>query len=262
MNNKERLESHKRIYSWLEEQAEKNKYFDEEDRISDWETLTDLYPELLTLVEDLISHLESYVKREQELFDVENHILWIDYRDYKFKIYLDAERNTLVGEVLVGDELDARGFESNSLDCLIERLERHSDEQSSYKYQNQLAKENIQLQDRIKELKREIEKIKQEEEEAQRFLDNVDRVNKENYESKYSKIIATVYWWTKEPEDEFVDKENITEKLDEELLESLGLRYGSNLLTTINQIDYVSELIESKIDVEEYDYFFEYHGDK
>lgn len=165
MNNKEKLESYKRMYSWLEEQANKNKYFDEDGKISDWETLTDLYPELLTLVEDLLSNLESYVKNEEE---------------------------------------------------------------------------------------------------AQKFLDNIDKVNKankENYESKYPKIIASVYWWTKEPENEFVGEEDITEKLDEELLESLGLRYGSNLLTTINQIDYISEFIESKIDVEEYDYFFEYHGE-
>lgn len=81
-----------------------------------------------------------------------------------------------------------------------------------------------------------------------------------NSEIQIPEVIATVYWWTKEPEDVFIDEENITKKLDEELLESLGLKYGSNLLTTTNQIDYVSELIESEIDTEKYDYFFEYHG--
>lgn len=237
MNNLKQLDSYRFRF---EEIKTKNRFNDDE-----WyETIHKYYPEL---VEWLISHLQSYIKREEELFDIENHILWVDYRDYKFKIYLDAERNTLVGDVLLNNEIEVTGLESDSLTHLLTELERAVDNQISYRYQSQLAKENIQLQDQIKELEKEIEKIKQ---------------NKESYESKYPKIIASVYWWTKRPEDEFVGEENITEKLDKELLESLGLRYGSNQLTTINQIDYVSELIESKIDVEEYDYFFEYHGDK
>lgn len=78
---------------------------------------------------------------------------------------------------------------------------------------------------------------------------------------KFPKIIATVYWWTKAPGDEYVNEENIVENLDEELLVSLGLRYGSSPLTNINQIDYISEFMDSDIDTEEYDYFFEYYGE-
>lgn len=67
MNSKEKLESHKRLYSWIEEQAKKNKYFDEEDRISDWETLENLYPELLNLVEDYESLVEMLLKDIEKL---------------------------------------------------------------------------------------------------------------------------------------------------------------------------------------------------
>lgn len=66
MNNKERLESHKRMYSWLEEKAKENKFLDEDYKRNDWEILTDTYPELLTFVEDLISHIKELVKKEEE----------------------------------------------------------------------------------------------------------------------------------------------------------------------------------------------------
>jgi hypothetical protein len=216
MNNKERLRIHKLHYASVIEKTKDDK-------------------DLTNLIEWLISDLESYVKREEELFEVENHILWIDYRDYKFKIYLNAEGHTLVGDVLLNGEIDVIGLDSDSITHLITEMERAVDNQRNYRYQSELAKEIIEKNIRIKELEQKLH-------------------------SHLPKVIASVYWWTKEPEDEFIDEEDITEKLDEELLESLGLRYGSNKLTTINQIDYVSELIKSTIYVEEYDYFFEYHG--
>ena len=67
MNSKEKLESHKRMYSWIKEKAKKNKYFDEDDRISDWETLENLYPELLNLVEDYESLVEMLLKDIEKL---------------------------------------------------------------------------------------------------------------------------------------------------------------------------------------------------
>jgi len=139
MNNKERLRIHKLHYASLAEKIKDDK-------------------DLTNLIEWLISDLESYVKREEELFDIENHILRIDYRDYKFKIYLDAERNTLVGDVLLNDEIDVIGLESDSLTNLLNELESEVDEQINYRYQSQLAKEIIQYQDRIKELEQEIKK--------------------------------------------------------------------------------------------------------
>jgi hypothetical protein len=110
--------------------------------------------DLTTLIEDLLFHLESYVKREEELFEVENHILWIDYRDYKFKIYLDAERNTLVGDVLLNDEVDVVGLESDSIVHLITEMERAVDNQINWNYQSELAKEIVEKDNRIKELEK------------------------------------------------------------------------------------------------------------
>lgn len=233
MNNPKPLD----VYRFrFEEIKTKNRFTDDE-----WyETIHQYYPQL---VEWLISDLEEFTKREQELFDVENHILWVDYRDYKFKVWLDAERYTLKGDILLNDEIAIVGLESDSLTHLTTELERAVDNQISYSYQSQLAQEIIKLKEEIAQLKT-----------------KTIEVNKKHSETQTLKVIASVYWWTKEPEDEFIGEEDITKKLDEELLESLGLLYGSNLLTTINQIDYVSELINSKIDVEEYDYFFEYHG--
>lgn len=152
MNNKERLESHHRMYSWIKEQAKKNKYLDEDYERDDWEILNDTYPELLTFVENLLSNLESYVKREQELFDVENHILWVDYRDYKFKIWLDAERNPLKGDILLNDEIVVVGLESDSLTHLLTELERQVNNQINYRYQQELAIEIIKLNAEIKRL--------------------------------------------------------------------------------------------------------------
>lgn len=57
MNNQERLASHKRMYSWIEEEAKKNRWISEDDR-TDWIILEGCYPELLMLVEDLIRDLE------------------------------------------------------------------------------------------------------------------------------------------------------------------------------------------------------------
>lgn len=138
-----KLEIYKLHYTHLIQEAEKNNL--------DWKNNKDL----VNLLDWLISDLESYVKREQKLFDVENHILWVDYRDYKFKIYLDADRNTLLGDILLNDEIDVIGLESDSLTQLLTELERLVDNQISIEYQSQLAKENIQLQNRIKELEEE-----------------------------------------------------------------------------------------------------------
>lgn len=137
-----RLEIHKLHYNYLVQEAEKNNL--------DWKTNNDL----TNLIEWLISDLESYIKREEELFDIENHILWVDYRDYRLKICLDAERNTLVGEVFLNNEIDIMGLESDSLTHLLTELEREVDNQINYRYQSQLAKEIIQHQDRIKELEK------------------------------------------------------------------------------------------------------------
>lgn len=85
----------------------------------------------------------------------ENHILWIDYKDYRFKIYIDIERKCLSGEVLINNDVDT-WFDSDSLTHLIEQMERHVDNQINYKYQNQLAKEIIEYLDKIKELEEEL----------------------------------------------------------------------------------------------------------
>ncbi len=144
------------MYSWLKEQIGKWHTFDDSDKLNDWESLEVQYPEVPAFVEDLLSHLESYVKREQELFNVENHILWVDYRDYRFKIYLDAERNTLVGDVFLNDEIDVMGAESDSLTHLLTELERQVDNQINYKYQSQLAQENIKLKDELERWKKDV----------------------------------------------------------------------------------------------------------
>jgi hypothetical protein len=137
--NQEQLDNYRKKFEEIKNKAENDL---EED--TDWYLLNNEYPEL---VEELISDLESYVKREEELFNIENHILWIDYRDYKFKIYLDAERNTLVGDVLLNDEIDVIGLESDSITHLITEMERAVDNQINYQYQSQLAEENIKLRD-------------------------------------------------------------------------------------------------------------------
>lgn len=61
MNNQERLESHKRMYSWVKEQAKKNRWLSEDDR-NDWYILEGYYPDLLTLVEDLISDMNKVIQ--------------------------------------------------------------------------------------------------------------------------------------------------------------------------------------------------------
>lgn len=88
MNNLEQLESHHRMYSWLEEQAKNNKYLDEDYKRNDWETLTNTYPELLTFIESLISHIKRLVNREQELLtEIDkwkkevNRLNWLAYRE-------------------------------------------------------------------------------------------------------------------------------------------------------------------------------------
>ena len=156
MNNEERLKSHFRMYSWIKEQASKNKglcWVSEDDtNQTDWEIIENVYPEIVTFIEDLLSNLKSFNKREQELFNVENCILWIDYRDYKLKVLLDAERDCLVGEVEgVNGECD-----SDSLTHLKEQLERAVDEEIGYK----LAERNNELSKQVIELKAEVEKYK------------------------------------------------------------------------------------------------------
>jgi len=244
MSNKERLASHYRMFSWIIDQGlKKHSWLGEEDE-TDWVIIENRYPELITFIEDLLSHLEDYVKREEELFDVENHILWIDYRDYKFKIYLDAERNTLVGDVLLNNEIDVIGLESDSITHLITEMERAVDNQINYKYQSELAKEIIEKNRRIKELEQRNYRLK----------------SKTKIMKDIPEVTATLYWWTKEPDDRYVSEENIVVPLNEERLESLGLRYGSNLIKTQEQIDCLSELINEEIELDTYDYFFEYHG--
>lgn len=85
------------------------------------------------------------------MYSTGSHILWIDYEDYRFKIYIDIERKCLSGEVLINGEWDT-WFDSDSLTHLIEQMERHVDNQINYKYQNQLAKEIIDYLDKIKKL--------------------------------------------------------------------------------------------------------------
>lgn len=225
MNSKERLRIHKLHYASLVEKTKDDK-------------------DLTNLIEWLIADLESYVQREEALFDIENHILWIDYRDYKFKIYLDAERHTLVGDILLDDEIAVIGLDSDSIVHLITEMERAVDNQISWNYQSELAKEIIEKNNRIKEL-----------EQRNYRLESKTKIRKDIPE-----VVATLYWWTKEPENRYVSEENIVVPLNEEKLESLGLRYGSNLIKTQEQIACLSELINEKIDLDTYDYFFEYHG--
>jgi len=79
-----------------------------------------------------------------------NPVLAKEYRDYKYEIYLDAERECLSGEVL-----GLNGwYDSDSLTHLIEQIERRIDLEICYEYQNRLAKE-------IKELEKEVEQWKQ-----------------------------------------------------------------------------------------------------
>lgn len=66
MDYKEKLKSHKRMYLWIQEQVKKNKYFDNEDKISDLETLEDMYPQLLNLVENLINDLEKAINKNEK----------------------------------------------------------------------------------------------------------------------------------------------------------------------------------------------------
>jgi len=132
MNNKEKLELNKWLYSQLLKQAEETDY-----------AFQDRYPKFLELVEYLISDLESYVKREEELFDIENHILKEEYRDYQYTIFLEAEQDCLYGEI---KRLNGR-YCSDSLTHIREQIERAIDEEIHYKFQNQLAEDNEKLRD-------------------------------------------------------------------------------------------------------------------
>lgn len=147
MNNKEKLESHHRLYSWIKELSYKDSYLEENGQTS-WETFANRYPEIVTLVESLLANLE--------LLNIEEgNILYINYRDYKLKIYLDVERNSLSGEVegINGD------YDSDSLTNLKEQLERAVDEEIGYKYQSKLAERNSELTKQVINLKAEIEKL-------------------------------------------------------------------------------------------------------
>ena len=160
MNNKERLKCHFRMYSLIKEQASKNKrlyWVSEEDtNQTDWEIIENVYPEIIIFIDYLLSNLKSFNKREQELFNVENCILWIDYRDYKLKVLLDAERDCLVGEV---EGINGE-YDSDSLTHLKEQLERAVDEEIGYTCQSQLAERNNELAKQVIELKAEVEKYK------------------------------------------------------------------------------------------------------
>lgn len=60
MNNQEKLKSHKKMYSWIKEKGMNGcTFYDEDD--SDWVVIENRYPELMTLVEDLISDLEKII---------------------------------------------------------------------------------------------------------------------------------------------------------------------------------------------------------
>lgn len=132
MNNKEKLELNKWLYSQLLKQAEETDY-----------AFQDRYPKFLELIECLISDLESYVKREEELVNVENHISKEEYRDYQYTISLDAKRDCLYGEIkgLNG------WYYSDSLTHIREQIERAIDTDIDYKYHNQLSEENKKLKD-------------------------------------------------------------------------------------------------------------------
>lgn len=122
MNNLEQLESHHRMYSWLEEQIEKNYTFDDEDD-SDWQVLENRYPELLTFVESLISHVKSLVNREQELL---TKIASLELRleeNLKKKIQPPSDRECLQS-YLCWDEEDVELFkyidEQSEANCWVE----------------------------------------------------------------------------------------------------------------------------------------------
>lgn len=72
-----------------------------------------------------------------------NPILAKEYRDCHYEIYLDAERECLVGAIL---EFNGYGdCDSDSLTHLKEQIERAIDLDITYKYQNKLEKENKEL---------------------------------------------------------------------------------------------------------------------
>jgi len=72
-----------------------------------------------------------------------NPVLTKEYRDYKYEIYLDAERECLSGEIL-----GLNGwYDSDSLTHLIEQIERRIDEEIHYKFHNQLVEDNVKLRD-------------------------------------------------------------------------------------------------------------------
>lgn len=132
MNNQEKLELNKWLYSQLLKQAEETDY-----------AFQDRYPKFLELIEHLISDLESYVKREEELVEIANYILKEEYRDYQYTISLDAERDCLYGEI---KRLNG-WYYSDSLTHIREQIERAIDAEIDYKYEKQLVEDNQKLRD-------------------------------------------------------------------------------------------------------------------
>lgn len=75
----------------------------------------------------------------------EDNVIIGEYREYHYKIYLDAETKCLVGTIL---EFDGFGdCKSDSLTHLKEQIERDIDEDIYYKYHNQLLEENRKLRE-------------------------------------------------------------------------------------------------------------------
>jgi len=100
-----------------------------------------------------------------------NPILVKEYRDYHYEIYLDAERECLVGAIL---EFNGYGdCDSDSLTHLIEQIKRRIDEEIHYNYQNRLARE-------IRELEKQAEEYKERLHYYGRMLKIVDEVGEEN----------------------------------------------------------------------------------
>ena len=64
--------------------------------------------------------------------------------------------------------------------------------------------------------------------------------------------VGTVYWWTKEPGDNYIGEEEIVKDSDTCFLYLIG----SNQLT-LDQVKYVSKFMYSYIDTDKYDYFFQ-----
>ena len=64
--------------------------------------------------------------------------------------------------------------------------------------------------------------------------------------------VGTVYWWTKEPGDNYIGEEEIVKDSDTCFLSLIG----SNQLT-LDQVKYVSKFMYSYIDTDKYDYFFQ-----